>query len=80
MKEEAERRGFIKGVKFYNMHSGVIQTVDRAPYEIFDEIHVIAPKEEWSSLMEGGNSNPCIYENGKWAKLVKPLLDNYTMY
>ncbi len=64
---EEVKKKFPVGTKFRNMGNGVTQTVIGEPYyhSIVNYIHVLAPKHEWSPY---GNSNPTVYEDGRWAK------------
>lgn len=65
--EEAKRR-FPIGTKFISFY-GIVQTVHSEPYFRNTKIHVITPISEYSSPLRV--SNPSIYDEGQWAKVVK---------
>jgi hypothetical protein len=71
--KEAKNRGFKEGVKFINLDSGVVQTVNRLPYFELGRLAVKSTETEWSRSYKGGSSNPSIFEYGKWATIVETI-------
>lgn len=73
--EEAKRRGFKIGIKFFNIERpSIIQSLSKFDFRYYldgDSLYGYAPIEEWGK----GNSNPSIYKNGVWAEIVPNIPD-----
>lgn len=69
--EEAKKRGFIDGAKFKSFeHGNPIRTVRESGRLNFNMItnHLLisTPESEWDNYQ----SNPAIFEKGKWAQII----------
>ncbi len=60
------------GTKFKRMNRPeVIFTITKEPYFIGDTIHTNTPQSEWSSNYLGGQSNPTLFKDGKFAEIIE---------
>lgn len=67
--EATAKKHYPSGTKFRNMDTGVVQTTTNGIWGNFYELHTVTPEKEWGKA--GAQSDPLIYDKGKWAEKVE---------